>query len=241
MAKWAGHPRPSGRADPKGPALRNRKPVGERFLSLCRRSHGLGTDARGWPADIGRGSGRTRAPEAASRRPVSRYLMSTTAAETVAPGMPRRLTTRYARGVQVAEEIPPDAGRGIGLPVLTAVAVLSAAALGYEILLTRLFSIVPVAPPSPFLVISVALLGFGASGTFLLVLGDRIRTGIEPFLALTALGFGLAAPGVSSSPSGCRSTCSMRLVPRLARLACCSSSSCWRFPSSSPPPASDAP
>ena len=45
-----------------------------------------------------------------------------------------------------------------------------------------------------FLVISVALLGFGASGTFLMVLGDRIRTGIEPFLALTALGFGLAAP-----------------------------------------------
>ena len=40
----------------------------------------------------------------------------------------------------------------------------------------------------------MALLGFGASGTFLLVLGDRIRTGIEPFLALAALGFGLSAP-----------------------------------------------
>ena len=45
-----------------------------------------------------------------------------------------------------------------------------------------------------FLVISVALLGFGASGTFLLAVGDRIRTGIEPFLSLCALGFGLAAP-----------------------------------------------
>ena len=74
-----------------------------------------------------------------------------------------------------------------------AVAVLSAAALGYEILLTRLFSIVQW-HHFAFLVISVALLGFGASGTFLLVLGRRIRTGIEPFLALTALGFGLAAP-----------------------------------------------
>ena len=77
--------------------------------------------------------------------------------------------------------------------VLSAVAALSAATLGYEILLTRLFSIVQW-HHFAFLVISVALLGFGASGTFLLVLGDRIRTRIEPFLALTALGFGLAAP-----------------------------------------------
>ena len=77
--------------------------------------------------------------------------------------------------------------------MLAAVAVLSAAALGYEILLTRLFSIVQW-HHFAFLVISVALLGFGASGTFLLVLGDRIRTGIEPFLALAALGFGLSAP-----------------------------------------------
>ena len=82
---------------------------------------------------------------------------------------------------------------GVGLHVLASVAVLSAAALGYEVLLTRLFSIVQW-HHFAFLVISVALLGFGASGTFLLVLGDRIRTGIEPFLALTALGFGLAAP-----------------------------------------------
>ena len=74
-----------------------------------------------------------------------------------------------------------------------AVAALSAAALGYEILLTRLFSIVQW-HHFAFLVISVALLGFGASGTFLLVVGDRIRTGIEPFLSLCALGFGLAAP-----------------------------------------------
>ena len=82
---------------------------------------------------------------------------------------------------------------GIGPAVLAAVAVLSAAALGYEVLLTRLFSIVQW-HHFAFLVISVALLGFGASGTFLLVLGDRIRTGIGPFLALAALGFGLAAP-----------------------------------------------
>ena len=77
--------------------------------------------------------------------------------------------------------------------MLAAVAILSAAALGYEILLTRLFSIVQW-HHFAFLVISVALLGFGASGTFLVVLGDRIRTRIEPFLALTAVAFGLAAP-----------------------------------------------
>ena len=74
-----------------------------------------------------------------------------------------------------------------------AVAVLSAAALGYEILLTRLFAIVQW-HHFAFLVISVALLGFGASGTFLLVAGDRIRVAIEPFLAFAALGFGLSAP-----------------------------------------------
>lgn len=83
--------------------------------------------------------------------------------------------------------------RPVGLPVLGAVAALSAAALGYEVLLTRLFSIVQW-HHFAYLVISVALLGFGASGTFLVVVGDRIRTRIEPFLALTALGFGLAAP-----------------------------------------------
>ena len=82
---------------------------------------------------------------------------------------------------------------GVGLPVLAAVAVLSAATLAYEILLTRLFSIVQW-HHFAFLAISVALLGFGASGTFLLVFGDRIRARIEPFLALTALGFALAAP-----------------------------------------------
>ena len=81
----------------------------------------------------------------------------------------------------------------LGPATLTAVAVLSAATLGYEILLTRLFSIVQW-HHFAFLVISVALLGFGASGTFLLVLGDRIRGGVESFLALAALGFGLAAP-----------------------------------------------
>ena len=77
--------------------------------------------------------------------------------------------------------------------MLVAVAILSAAAIGYEILLTRLFAIVQW-HHFAFMVISIALLGFGASGTFLLVLGDRIRLRAEPFLALTAFAFALAAP-----------------------------------------------
>ena len=104
-----------------------------------------------------------------------------------------------AAGATVRTRSPPPPGGSvpgqprIGVPVLAAVAALSAAALGHEILLTRLFSIVQW-HHFAFLVISVALLGFGASGAFLLVLGNRIRTAIEPFLALTALGFALAAP-----------------------------------------------
>ena len=87
-----------------------------------------------------------------------------------------------------AEVSPP-----VAPTVPAAVAMLSAATLGYEILLTRLLAIVQW-HHFAFLVISVALLGFGASGAFLLVLGDRIRVRIESFLAFSALGFGLTAP-----------------------------------------------
>ena len=86
-----------------------------------------------------------------------------------------------------------DAERGPGLPVLAAVALLSGAALGYEILLTRLLAIVQW-HHFAFLVISVALLGFGASGAFLMVMGERLRVPAGPFLALAALAFALAAP-----------------------------------------------
>ena len=104
-----------------------------------------------------------------------------------------------AAGATVRTRSPPPPGGSVpgqprvGVPVLAAVAALSAAALGHEILLTRLLSIVQW-HHFAFLVISVALLGFGASGTFLLLAGSRIRTAIEPFVALTALGFALAAP-----------------------------------------------
>ncbi len=86
-----------------------------------------------------------------------------------------------------------DEERAPGLLLLVAVALLSAAALGYEILLTRLLAIVQW-HHFAFLVISTALLGIGASGAFLVVVGHRLRVPAGPFLALAALGFAVAAP-----------------------------------------------
>ena len=80
-----------------------------------------------------------------------------------------------------------------GFLLLAAVALLSAAALGYEILLTRLLAIVQW-HHFAFLVISIALLGFGASGAFLVVVGHRLRVPAGPFLAISALAFAVTAP-----------------------------------------------
>ena len=77
--------------------------------------------------------------------------------------------------------------------LLAAVALLSAATLGYEILLTRLLAIVQW-HHFAFLVISIALLGFGASGAFLVAVGSRLRFPAGPFLAFAALTFAVAAP-----------------------------------------------
>ena len=55
-----------------------------------------------------------------------------------------------------------------------AVALLSAGALAYEVLLTRLFSIVQWHHYA-YMIISIALLGYGASGAFLALVGDRLR------------------------------------------------------------------
>ena len=64
------------------------------------------------------------------------------------------------------------------MAVVVAVALLSAAALGYEILLIRLFSII-LWHHFAFMIISLALLGIGAGGTAL-ALG---RTWLEPRFA----------------------------------------------------------
>jgi len=95
--------------------------------------------------------------------------------------------TRRALDAGGAEPATP------GFLLLAAVALLSACALGYEILLTRLLAIVQW-HHFVFLVISIALLGFGASGAFLVVAGNRFRISAGPFLALAALAFAVAAP-----------------------------------------------
>src|SRR5262249_12495887 len=81
------------------------------------------------------------------------------------------------------------------MPLLVAVSLLSAAAIAYEILLTRLFA-VTLWHHFAFMVISLALLGYGASGTFL-VLARRFllsrRFGLS--FAAFALSFGVTALG----------------------------------------------
>ncbi|TNF79075.1 MAG: SAM-dependent methyltransferase [Acidobacteria bacterium] len=59
------------------------------------------------------------------------------------------------------------------MPLRLAVSVLAAAAIGYEILLIRLFSIIQW-HHFAFMVISLALLGYGASGTFLTLVSRRL-------------------------------------------------------------------
>lgn len=80
-----------------------------------------------------------------------------------------------------------------GTAPLFAVASISAAALGYEILLTRVFAIVHwhhlVA-----IAISLALLGFGASGTFLALAGERLRRHYTRTFIVNALLFGIGVP-----------------------------------------------
>src|SRR5262245_64318800 len=58
--------------------------------------------------------------------------------------------------------------------LLLAVALVSAGALAFEVLLTRLFSIIQW-HHFAYMVISIALLGYGASGAFLAVTGNRLH------------------------------------------------------------------
>ena len=77
-------------------------------------------------------------------------------------------------------------------PPLAAIALLSAAALGYEILLTRLFSIV-LWHHFAYMMISAALLGYGAAGTFVALARPALLARYErTFVAAAAL-FGITA------------------------------------------------
>src|SRR5512134_1275448 len=80
-------------------------------------------------------------------------------------------------------------------PPLGAVALLSATALAYEVLLTRLFAIIQW-HHFAYMIISLALLGYGASGAFLTLLAARLQTRFARFFIINAALFALAAVGV---------------------------------------------
>jgi len=80
------------------------------------------------------------------------------------------------------------------MPLIVAVSLLSAAAIAYEILLTRLFNIT-LWHHFAYMVISLALLGYGASGTFLVFVKQRALARFGVSFAALAVSFGLAAVG----------------------------------------------
>ena len=78
------------------------------------------------------------------------------------------------------------------MPLLAAISLLSAAALGYEILLMRLFSIV-LWHHFAYMAISLALLGYGASGTALALAREWALARFTPLFAAAAALFGVGA------------------------------------------------
>ena len=78
-------------------------------------------------------------------------------------------------------------------PPFLAIALVSAAALGYEVLLLRLFSIIQW-HHFAYMIISLALFGYGVSGTFLALAGDSIGRWFGGLFAANAALFGIAAP-----------------------------------------------
>jgi hypothetical protein len=77
-------------------------------------------------------------------------------------------------------------------PPLVALGLLSAAALAYEILLTRLFSIIAW-HHFAYMMISVALLGYGAAGTFVALARERLLARYAPVFVGAAAAFGVLA------------------------------------------------
>jgi spermidine synthase len=75
-----------------------------------------------------------------------------------------------------------------------AIGLVSAGVLGYEVLLARLFSIIQW-HHFAYMIISVALLGFGASGTAIALLENRLRPRAVSIFAASAAAFGIAAVG----------------------------------------------
>jgi len=84
--------------------------------------------------------------------------------------------------------------RGESAPPLIAVALISAAALAYEILLMRLFSI-SLWHHCAYMMISLALLGYAASGALLTAAHGAVQSRFTPLFSAAAAGFGVCAIG----------------------------------------------
>ena len=78
------------------------------------------------------------------------------------------------------------------MPLLVAISVLSACVIGYEILLMRLFSIIQW-HNFAYMIISLALLGYGAAGTFIAIFRDRLLARFRAVFAAAAASFGITA------------------------------------------------
>ena len=79
-------------------------------------------------------------------------------------------------------------------PPLIAVALISGAALAFEILLMRLFSIV-LWHHFAYMIISLALLGYGAAGALLTLAQSAVRQRFAVMFCVAAAAFGVCAIG----------------------------------------------
>ena len=84
------------------------------------------------------------------------------------------------------------------LPLALAVALLSGAVMGYEILLMRFFSVAQW-HHFAYMVIGLAMLGFGVSGTFLVFARERLSTRFVPAFATFAGFFGVTVVVATSA------------------------------------------
>ena len=82
--------------------------------------------------------------------------------------------------------------KSTSMPPRISIALLSASALAYEILLMRLFSIIQW-HHFAYMIISLALLGYGVSGTFLSLNSRRLLNNFPQVFVINILLFGISA------------------------------------------------
>ena len=101
-------------------------------------------------------------------------------------------------------------------PPLLGVALISAAALAYEILLMRLFSII-LWHHFAYMIISLALLGYGASGAVLTLVPGALQRRFVPLFSAAAAAFGLSAGRSAERRPPAGSAASKPFRPRSSR------------------------